>query len=30
MTADEAVDYGLIDEVISARDVPSIEAVGAA
>ena len=30
MTADEAVAYGLIDEVITARDAVSIEAVGAA
>ena len=30
MTAAEAVEYGLIDEVISSRDLPSIEAVGAA
>jgi ATP-dependent Clp protease protease subunit len=30
MTAAEAVTYGLIDEVISARDIPAIEAVGAA
>jgi ATP-dependent Clp protease protease subunit len=30
MTADEAVTYGLIDEVITARDALSIEAVGAA
>ena len=30
MTADEAVTYGLIDEVITARDAMSIEAVGAA
>jgi len=30
MTAEEAVNYGLIDEVITARDAPAIEAVGAA
>src|SRR3984885_1591481 len=30
MTADEAVAYGLVDEVITARDALSIEAVGAA
>jgi ATP-dependent Clp protease protease subunit len=30
MTADEAVAYGLIDEVITARDTQPIEAVGAA
>jgi ATP-dependent Clp protease, protease subunit len=30
MTAEEAVAYGLIDEVITARDAMSIEAVGAA
>ena len=30
MTADEAVGYGVIDEVITARDAPSLEAVGAA
>jgi ATP-dependent Clp protease protease subunit len=30
MTAEEAVAYGLIDEVISARDAVGIEAVGAA
>ncbi len=30
MTAQEAVGYGVIDEVISARDMPSLEAVGAA
>ena len=30
MTAEEAVAYGLIDEVISARDAVAIEAVGAA
>ncbi len=30
MTADEAVAYGVIDEVITARDVPALEAVGAA
>ena len=28
MTADEAVVYGLIDEVITARDEVSLEAVG--
>jgi ATP-dependent Clp protease protease subunit len=30
MTADEAVEYGLIDEVISARDTLPIDAIGAA
>jgi ATP-dependent Clp protease, protease subunit len=30
MTAEEAVAYGVIDEVISARDVAALEAVGAA
>jgi ATP-dependent Clp protease, protease subunit len=30
MTAEEAVGYGLIDEVITARDAPAMEAVGAA
>ena len=30
MTAEEAVAYGVIDEVITARDLPSLEAVGAA
>ena len=30
MTAEEAVTYGLIDEVITARDSIGIEAVGAA
>jgi len=30
MTADEAVAYGVIDEVISARDIAPLEAVGAA
>ncbi len=30
MTAEEAVAYGVIDEVISARDVAPLEAVGAA
>ena len=30
MTADEAVGYGVIDEVISVRDAPALEAVGAA
>ena len=30
MTADEAVAYGVIDEVISARDAATLEAVGAA
>src|SRR5271166_4186348 len=30
MTADEAVAYGLLDEVITARDAASLEAVGAA
>jgi ATP-dependent Clp protease, protease subunit len=30
MTAEEAVSYGVIDEVISAREVASLEAVGAA
>jgi ATP-dependent Clp protease, protease subunit len=30
MTAEEAVAYGLIDEVITARDAPAMEAVGAA
>jgi ATP-dependent Clp protease protease subunit len=30
MTAEEAVTYGLIDEVITARDAMAIEAVGAA
>jgi ATP-dependent Clp protease protease subunit len=30
MTAEEAVAYGAIDEVISARDIASLEAVGAA
>jgi ATP-dependent Clp protease, protease subunit len=30
MTAEEAVGYGLIDEVITARDAPTMEAVGAA
>ncbi len=30
MTADEAVAYGVIDEVIVVRDAPSLEAVGAA
>ena len=30
MTAAEAVEYGLIDEVISARDTATLEAVGAA
>ncbi len=30
MTAEEAVAYGLVDEVITARDAVSIEAVGAA
>ena len=30
MTADEAVAYGVIDEVISARDLAPLEAVGAA
>ena len=30
MTAEECVSYGLIDEVISARDAVGIEAVGAA
>ena len=30
MTAEEAVQYGLIDEVITARDAPAMEAVGAA
>src|SRR5271165_5787259 len=30
MTADEAVAYGLVDEVISARDSQPIEAIGAA
>ena len=30
MTAQEAVAYGVIDEVISAADLPSLEAVGAA
>jgi len=30
MTAEEAVTYGLIDEVITARDAMGIEAVGAA
>ena len=30
MTAEEAVTYGLIDEVITARDTPAMEAVGAA
>ena len=30
MTAAEAVDYGLIDEVISARDTLPLDAIGAA
>ncbi|MGA8724429.1 MAG: ATP-dependent Clp protease proteolytic subunit [Acidimicrobiales bacterium] len=30
MTAEEAVGYGLLDEVITARDAPAMEAVGAA
>jgi len=30
MTAEEAVAYGVIDEVIVVRDTPSLEAVGAA
>jgi ATP-dependent Clp protease protease subunit len=30
MTADEAVSYGVIDEVITARDVNTLEAIGAA
>jgi ATP-dependent Clp protease protease subunit len=30
MTAEEAVNYGLIDEVITARDLVGMEAVGAA
>jgi ATP-dependent Clp protease protease subunit len=30
MTAAEAVDYGLIDEVISARDAMPLDAIGAA
>jgi ATP-dependent Clp protease protease subunit len=30
MTAEEAVAYGVIDEVITARDAPALEAVGAA
>ena len=30
MTAAEAVEYGLIDEVISARDTMPIDAIGAA
>jgi ATP-dependent Clp protease protease subunit len=30
MTAEEAVTYGLIDEVITARDSMTVEAVGAA
>jgi ATP-dependent Clp protease protease subunit len=30
MTAEEAVEYGLIDEVITARDSVAIGAVGAA
>jgi ATP-dependent Clp protease protease subunit len=30
MTAEEAVSYGLIDEVITARDLVGVEAVGAA
>ena len=30
MTAEEAVTYGVIDEVISARTMASLEAIGAA
>ena len=30
MTADEAVEYGLIDEIITSRDTVAIEAIGAA
>jgi ATP-dependent Clp protease protease subunit len=30
MTAAEAVEYGLVDEVISARDTVPIDAIGAA
>ncbi len=30
MTADEAVDYGVIDEVITARETATLEAIGAA